>query len=307
MVPGPSGETKSARPSSAVKAVLIRRRSVSTYPPKLTEIIELFEMLPEEEKRENLVAYSEQAKKWEPKEGDQFVLEDVRKDEECTDTVGIFLQVDGDRRTHFNVTLGPQVQTLTKAMTAILCRGLDGSTIEEILELPADFVPRIVGGQLVRIRSQTVYYILTRMKGACTGLSKSPAGRVKAETVSLQTIPFWRHPTPTLIASSENSYLTHACLHRHLAFVTGGRGFEFNRICRFCLVLCGSICEFSRATAARIAGPCLGLRLASELDRDNRSIRCRNAEFCGAGATFCFRSGAPAEKRTWPNFSLRFL
>lgn len=141
---------------------------MSAYPPKLTEIIELFEMLPEEEKRENLVAYSEQAKKWEPKEGEQFVLEDVRKDEECTDTVGIFLQVDDDRRAHFNVTLGPQVQTLTKAMTAILCRGLDGSTIEEILELPADFVPRIVGGQLVRIRSQTVYYILTRMKGACT-------------------------------------------------------------------------------------------------------------------------------------------
>ncbi len=141
--------------------------SDSTYPPKLTEIIELFEMLPEEEKRENLVSYSEQAKKWEPKEGDTFALEDVRKDEECTDTVGIFLKVDPTGETHFNVTLGPQVQTLTKAMTAILCRGLDGCTIPEILELPADFVPRIVGGQLVRIRSQTVYYILTRMKSVC--------------------------------------------------------------------------------------------------------------------------------------------
>ena len=32
---------------------------------------------------------------------------------------------------------------------------------------PSDFVPRIVGGNLVRIRSQTVYYILTRMKSAC--------------------------------------------------------------------------------------------------------------------------------------------
>jgi hypothetical protein len=28
--------------------------------------------------------------------------------------------------------------------------------VEEILELPAEFVPKIVGGQLVRIRSQTV-------------------------------------------------------------------------------------------------------------------------------------------------------
>ena len=32
----------------------------SVYPPKLAAIIGLFESLPEEEKRENLVAYSEQ-------------------------------------------------------------------------------------------------------------------------------------------------------------------------------------------------------------------------------------------------------
>ena len=137
------------------------------YPPKLTAIISLFESLPEEEKRENLIAYSEQAKKHEPKPGETFDLEDVRKDEECTDTVGVFLKVDRKRRVSLRVSLGPQVQTLTKAMTAILCKGLEGSTLDEIMELPADFVPKIVGGQLVRIRSQTVYYILTRIKSAC--------------------------------------------------------------------------------------------------------------------------------------------
>ena len=67
-----------------------------------------------------------------------------------------------------NTLLGEKVQTLTKAMTSILCKALDGCTPEQILALPADFVPQIVGGQLVRIRSQTVYYILTRMKSACT-------------------------------------------------------------------------------------------------------------------------------------------
>ncbi len=139
----------------------------TAYPHKLEAIISLFESLPEEEKRENLIAYSEQSKKHEPKEGETFDLEDVRKDEECTDTVGVFMQVDAERHAHFRITLGPQVQTLTKAMTSILCRGLDGCTLEEILDLPSDFVPRIVGGNLVRIRSQTVYYILTRMKSAC--------------------------------------------------------------------------------------------------------------------------------------------
>jgi cysteine desulfuration protein SufE len=141
--------------------------SASIYPPKLAAIIGLFESLPEEEKRENLIAYSEQAKKHEPREGETFTLEDVRKDEECTDTVGVFLRLDEDARAHFRITLGSQVQTLTKAMTSILCKGLDGLRLEEIMELPADFVPKIVGGQLVRIRSQTVYYILTRMKSAC--------------------------------------------------------------------------------------------------------------------------------------------
>lgn len=135
-------------------------------PPKLTAIVELFEQLPEEEKRENLIAYAEQAKRHEPKAGETFDLEDVRKDEECTDTVGVFLKVDPEQRASFRITLGPQVQTLTKAMTSILCKALEGCTLREVDELPADFVPRLVGGQLVRIRSQTVYYILTRMKAA---------------------------------------------------------------------------------------------------------------------------------------------
>src|SRR5687768_14416789 len=111
---------------------------MTNYPPNLARIISLFESLPEEEKRENLISYSEQAKRHEPKPGESFDLEDVRKDEECTDTVGVFLQVDPERRAKFRITLGPQVQTLTKAMTAILCKGLDGCTLEEILELPSD-------------------------------------------------------------------------------------------------------------------------------------------------------------------------
>jgi cysteine desulfuration protein SufE len=138
------------------------------YPPKLQQIIDLFAGLSDIEKREMLVAYADQAKGQAPREGETFDLEDVRKDEECTDTVGVFLKVGQDRSTHYRVTLGPHVQTLTKAMTAILCKGLEGCTIEDVLEIPADFVPRIVGADLVRQRSQTVYYILTRMKSAAT-------------------------------------------------------------------------------------------------------------------------------------------
>src|SRR5437763_11355472 len=137
------------------------------YPPKLEAIISLFESLPEIERRETLVSYADNAKKQEPRPGETFVLEDIRKDEECADTVGVYLQVDDEGKAHFRMTLGPEVQTLTRAMTSILCKGLDGATPQEILDLPSDFVTRIVGAELVRVRSQTTYYILTRMKGIC--------------------------------------------------------------------------------------------------------------------------------------------
>jgi len=139
----------------------------TAYPGGLQKIIGLFEGLAEQERREALISYADQARKWEPKEGEKFDLEDIRKDEECTDTVGVFLRVESDGKAVFRVTLGPQVQTLTRAMTSILCRGLNDTTVTEVLEVPSDFVPRIVGGELIRVRSQTVYYVLTRMKGIC--------------------------------------------------------------------------------------------------------------------------------------------
>jgi cysteine desulfuration protein SufE len=139
--------------------------SDSHYPAGLQKIIDLFQLLPGEEKRETLISYAEQAVRWVPKAGETFDLEDVRKDEECTDTVGVYLKVNPERRVRFRVSLGPQVQTLTRAMTSILCRGLDQASPEEVLEVPSDFVPKIVGADLVRARSHTVYYVLTRMKG----------------------------------------------------------------------------------------------------------------------------------------------
>jgi len=66
----------------------------------------------------------------------------------------------------FKIKLGPHVQTLTRAMSSILCTGLDKITREELLNIPQDFVPKIVGAELIRARSQTVYYLLTRMKTA---------------------------------------------------------------------------------------------------------------------------------------------
>src|SRR5205814_8290458 len=95
------------------------------YPPKLNNIINLFESLPEDERRETLVSYADNAGKQEPRKDEQFDLQDIRKDEECADTVGVYLHVDENGKAHIRMTLGPEVQTLTRAMTAILCKGLE--------------------------------------------------------------------------------------------------------------------------------------------------------------------------------------
>ena len=145
---------------------------MNTYPSKLTEILELFEELPETERREMLISFSETAQQHEPRGDESFDLEDVRKDDECTDEVGVYLTVNADDEVMFKVTLGAKVQTLTRAMTSVLCRGLEGSTLTEVQQVPQDFVPKIVGAELVRLRSQTVYYVLTRMKSACAVYAK---------------------------------------------------------------------------------------------------------------------------------------
>src|ERR1700676_5569554 len=115
--------------------------AATQYHQKLASIIRLVEAHPDEETREPLMRCTEQAKRHERKAGETFDLDDVRKDEECTDTVGVFLRVDPESRARFRITLGPQVQTLTKAMPSILCKGLEGTPLDEIMELPADFVP----------------------------------------------------------------------------------------------------------------------------------------------------------------------
>lgn len=137
-----------------------------SFPAALSEIISHFEHLPEPERRENLIHYAEAASGYTRRVGQAYLVEDIRKDAECTDTVGVFLHLDEHGKAHFAIELGPKVQTLTRALTTILCRGLNGSTPQEILAVPADFIPRIIGADLVRLRSQTIYYVLGRMKSA---------------------------------------------------------------------------------------------------------------------------------------------
>ena len=146
---------------------------MQSYPPALAELIAFFDSLPEAERRENLIDLAAAASNYEPGEGERFDLADERKDPECTDTVGVFARLDAADRLHFAMRMGPRVQTLTRAMATILCRGLEGATPREVAALSRDFVPRIIGEQLVRLRSQTVYYVLARMQEAAKRLTRA--------------------------------------------------------------------------------------------------------------------------------------
>jgi len=145
-------------------------------PRPLEEIIEFFEAMPESEKRQNLIAYAGQIDKHRPPADVEMDLVDIRRDQECADTVGVFLKFadDGDK-VRVYLEMGPEVQTLTRALGSIICEGIAGAPKAQVLDLPPTFVPRLVGAQLFRQRSQTVYYVLTRVKNAIKAYEKRRA------------------------------------------------------------------------------------------------------------------------------------
>ena len=136
------------------------------YPPPLKTLVDLFSGLPENERRELLIHYAANSGRHAPQPREVFDLEDVRKDAECTDTVGVHVRLSGAGCCHLRVTLGPEVQTLTRALSSVLCEGLDGAAAADVLAVPDRFVEEIAGTELVRLRSRTVYYVFRRIKEA---------------------------------------------------------------------------------------------------------------------------------------------
>lgn len=137
-----------------------------SIPQRLQQIVDFYEQLPDDEKREALINEAGQAEQFAPQKDELFAIEDLRKDNECSDTVGLFVKTDKTGKIKFKISLGKQVQTLTRSLSSILCKGLKDCSAEEILALPEAFIPRIVGSELHRLRSRTIYYMLRRLKEA---------------------------------------------------------------------------------------------------------------------------------------------
>lgn len=150
-------------------------------PPSLERIATLFESLPERERRELLIHYAGQAPRHAAPRDQHFDVRDVRKDEaRCRDEVGIFVRLNGEGGLQWAFTLGPKVQTLTQALAVILAEGFAGATPGEVIATPPAVIPRLIGSELVRLRSRTVYYILERMQQAAGRLLQARSSAAEA-------------------------------------------------------------------------------------------------------------------------------
>jgi cysteine desulfuration protein SufE len=140
----------------------------------LENTVKLFEHLPKETKIQGLISLADSLPKFAPKEDEVWDVEDVRKDHECLDVVGLFVKRDGNG-VKLAATVGHEVTTLTRALTTLFVENLTGETVEHILGVQQDIIPRVVGEALMRQRSNTAYYTLRRIKEAVRALEKPAA------------------------------------------------------------------------------------------------------------------------------------
>ena len=132
----------------------------------LENTVKLFESLPRETKIQGLISLSESINKLAPDVAHHWDVEDVRKDHECLDVVGLYARRDDGGRVHLAATVGKEVTTLTRALTALFVENLSGETAEHILDVSPEVIPRVVGEALMKQRSNTAYYTLRRIKEA---------------------------------------------------------------------------------------------------------------------------------------------
>jgi cysteine desulfuration protein SufE len=144
-------------------------------PPALEEIVRSFESLPEAQRRDLLLTYAAEAPRHRPRDGEHYLAIDERIDPGCIDPVGLFLGLNDRGSVSLRARFGAEVQTLTRALVSILCRGLEGATLRDVAELPVEFIPEIAGAELMRWRGRSVYHVMNRLRQAAQRIQKQQA------------------------------------------------------------------------------------------------------------------------------------
>lgn len=135
-----------------------------SLPPKLQEIVDDFASMSREEKLETLIGYSETLPPLPQRFKEQRDnMEDVP---ECMTPVCLFAEKEQDGHIDFYFDIPPQSPTV-RGLTSILANGLNGTSIEEILSVPADFfLPMKLDEAVSQQRIHGFMGVLAHMKQA---------------------------------------------------------------------------------------------------------------------------------------------
>ena len=131
-------------------------------PAKLQRIVDLFAGAPNDLRLEALLEYSRKVPPLpEGLAGHREAMEQVV---ECQTPFFLATQVDEDRRVHVWFDCPPEAPT-TRGFAGLLHEGLEGATVEEVLDTPDDFYTRMgLAEAISSLRLRGMGAILARLK-----------------------------------------------------------------------------------------------------------------------------------------------
>jgi cysteine desulfuration protein SufE len=133
-----------------------------TTPAKLQRIVDLFAGAPKDLRLEALLEYSRKVPPLPPDlEGHREAMEQVV---ECQTPFFLATEVDDDQRVHVWFDCPPQAPT-TRGFAGVLAEGLNGATVDEVLDVPDDFYTRMgLAEAISSLRLRGMGAILHRLK-----------------------------------------------------------------------------------------------------------------------------------------------
>ena len=131
-------------------------------PPKLQRIVDLFAGAPKDLRLEALLEYS---RKLPPlPEGLAGHREAMEQVVECQTPFFLATSIDDDRRVHVHFDC-PREAPTTRGFAGLLHEGLEGATVEEVLDTPDDFYTRLgLAEAISSLRLRGMGAILHRLK-----------------------------------------------------------------------------------------------------------------------------------------------
>jgi cysteine desulfuration protein SufE len=119
-----------------------------------------------------LIALAGELKTLAPDPSQHWTIRDVRQDIECDDTVGLYARLEGET-VRLAAEVGQEVTTLTKALTALLVKHLDGERASTIRTVTSSDLAPIVPETLLRQRRNTVHYAVQRLQDVVRALESA--------------------------------------------------------------------------------------------------------------------------------------